>query len=443
MEQLDASGEALAVSEAHAVYFLGLAERTEKAITSGGPDNWRDLLVPEVANFRAAQTFFAGHGEIESALRLVTALQYLFWIVGDTIEARQSIEAYLAIAEGVAPAVEVRALGLAARLRAAGGDCPGGRAFANQALALARADGNARGEAQALEVLGMIALYVGENDEARRQLEASVALYRALDLRHPLGHALCQLAWVGDFGALDCAGNPDDLARSTAYCEEALTLFRAIDQPFSIAKALFGLGYLAYRRGDIRRATAALGEAIALRWELHDLWELVEPLEDLADVAALTGRPAQAARLYGAVEALRERIGKPIPPFYRAEYERELTISRTALGDAAFAAGRSAGRALPLDQAIAEALALASETQIGSEQNDEAAPAAAGAARGLTPREQDVLRLLVEGRSNPEIAAELAISPKTVSIHVTNILAKLGADSRTAAASFAIRHRLV
>jgi DNA-binding NarL/FixJ family response regulator len=53
----------------------------------------------------------------------------------------------------------------------------------------------------------------------------------------------------------------------------------------------------------------------------------------------------------------------------------------------------------------------------------------------LTPREVEVLRLLVEGRSNRQIAKQLFISGKTVSAHVTNILAKLGVHSRLEAAA--------
>lgn len=59
---------------------------------------------------------------------------------------------------------------------------------------------------------------------------------------------------------------------------------------------------------------------------------------------------------------------------------------------------------------------------------------------GLTPREQDVLRRVAEGRSNRQIAEELYISPKTASVHVSNILAKLGVSGRTEAA--AMTHRL-
>jgi DNA-binding CsgD family transcriptional regulator len=56
---------------------------------------------------------------------------------------------------------------------------------------------------------------------------------------------------------------------------------------------------------------------------------------------------------------------------------------------------------------------------------------------GLTAREHEVLRLLAAGRSNREIATELFIAPKTASVHVSNILAKLGAASRTEAAAIA------
>ena len=66
-----------------------------------------------------------------------------------------------------------------------------------------------------------------------------------------------------------------------------------------------------------------------------------------------------------------------------------------------------------------------------------------GNAYGLSPRELDVLRLLVDGRTDREIAEELFISPRTAMSHVANIRNKLGVDSRTAAAGIAIREGLV
>ncbi|WP_037730576.1 helix-turn-helix domain-containing protein, partial [Streptomyces roseochromogenus] len=68
------------------------------------------------------------------------------------------------------------------------------------------------------------------------------------------------------------------------------------------------------------------------------------------------------------------------------------------------------------------------------------APADPAAALGLTSRERDVLRLVSAGRTNRQIAEELFISPKTASVHVSNILSKLGVSGRGEAAATA--HRL-
>ena len=62
---------------------------------------------------------------------------------------------------------------------------------------------------------------------------------------------------------------------------------------------------------------------------------------------------------------------------------------------------------------------------------------------GLTPREVEVLRLLARGLSNKEIAARLTISPKTVGNHADHIYAKISAQSRAAAAFFAMQNGLL
>ncbi len=105
----------------------------------------------------------------------------------------------------------------------------------------------------------------------------------------------------------------------------------------------------------------------------------------------------------------------------RAEHEWELAMATAErLG------------AVPLLTALAD---LARRARLGPR----TAPYPPGVLAGLTPREREVLLLLAEGRSNREIAAELFIAPKTASVHVSNILGKLGASSRTEAA--AIAHR--
>ncbi len=69
--------------------------------------------------------------------------------------------------------------------------------------------------------------------------------------------------------------------------------------------------------------------------------------------------------------------------------------------------------------------------------------AAAPDPHGLTARELEVLRLVAAGESNKAIAARLVLSERTVERHVSNILVKVGASSRSAATAFAYEHQLV
>jgi DNA-binding NarL/FixJ family response regulator len=96
-------------------------------------------------------------------------------------------------------------------------------------------------------------------------------------------------------------------------------------------------------------------------------------------------------------------------------------------------------RAQPISLGITSAIAVAA----GLKTTSPMVSTGRGERFGLTDREFHVLRLLVEGHTNPEIAATLFISHKTVRNHVTSILTKLGVESRTAAATFALRHGIV
>ena len=97
------------------------------------------------------------------------------------------------------------------------------------------------------------------------------------------------------------------------------------------------------------------------------------------------------------------------------------------------------GRGLSTDEAIAEAIGL----RIGDLGRGGADSERAGLGTMLTPREREVLRLVVAGRTNREIAAALYVSHRTATTHVANILAKLDVASRTEAAARAVRDGLI
>ena len=160
-------------------------------------------------------------------------------------------------------------------------------------------------------------------------------------------------------------------------------------------------------------------------------------LEGLAAVVAIQGNPAQAGRLWGAAEVLRETMETPIPPVYRADYDRPVAAARAQLGEQAFATAWAEGHTMTPEQA------LSAEGQPIRPMPTSPARPTATYPDGLTTREMDVLRLLAQGLTSAQIAEQLIISVVTVNFHVRSIYSKLGVTSRAAATRYAVEHHLV
>jgi DNA-binding CsgD family transcriptional regulator/tetratricopeptide (TPR) repeat protein len=147
---------------------------------------------------------------------------------------------------------------------------------------------------------------------------------------------------------------------------------------------------------------------------------------------------------WAAAVAAWERLGQPYRAAYAGFRQAEALLASGDRGTAAAVLGRAAaitGRlgARPLDTEI-QALARRARLDLAPSTPAAAAAPTPAAQLGLTPREAEVLALVAAGRSNRQIAQALFISPKTVSVHVSNILAKLGVAGRVEAATIA--HRL-
>jgi DNA-binding NarL/FixJ family response regulator len=178
-------------------------------------------------------------------------------------------------------------------------------------------------------------------------------------------------------------------------------------------------------------------ESIAAAEEIGVSRIVMGAVAGLAGVALARGQPERAVRLLGAVEAARETSG--VGRISHAPYaERIAADARARLGESAFAAAWKQGQAVLFENALADAVALDSSA---GEQPPHVDSDVSGF--GLTPRELDVLRLLVEGRSDREIGEALFIGTRTVQTHVANLFAKLGVNARAEAAAVAVRRGLV
>src|SRR5262249_48067429 len=147
-------------------------------------------------------------------------------------------------------------------------------------------------------------------------------------------------------------------------------------------------------------------------------------LDQLASVILKMGMAHEAATLLGAAERLRGSIGDPVAHSDPRQQQRATTLdmARSQLNSPTFEKAWDAGSLLTLEQTFELAIRLGDRRHARNRVD----------VRGvLTPREQEVARLIASGRSNRQIADELVISLSTATKHVENIRAKLGVGSRT------------
>lgn len=191
---------------------------------------------------------------------------------------------------------------------------------------------------------------------------------------------------------------------------------------------------------DAQQGELALRLCAALWWFWRVHGHLSEGRRWLGAALACNGSaaPILRARLLGAAEALRETIGMPLLPGDRPDYDRTAAATRAGLGGR-FAAW-AAGRALPLEEAVAQPLAADNRGPAPSAlSGEEGSGEGAGQRRRqdgngylprLTAREREIASFVAQGISNRRIAEMLAIGERTVDTHL-RVLRKLGLVSRT------------
>jgi DNA-binding CsgD family transcriptional regulator len=190
----------------------------------------------------------------------------------------------------------------------------------------------------------------------------------------------------------------------------------------------------------------------------------------VASILAATGRWREAAWLLGAAETYSDHIGLDFthdtwsltrafgvpqpwqgPEIYtgQARAIRDSTLRRgpypiAPIPDPAKAEALwTTGRTVPMEQAVTYALAARLETPPSAALRVQAPEVLPAGSYGMTPRQREILSLLCQRLTDPEIAERLFLSPRTVEGHVTQILNRLGAANRREAAARAAREGLV
>jgi predicted ATPase/DNA-binding CsgD family transcriptional regulator len=457
---------------AHRDYYLALAEAADPQLMGPGQAEWLDRLDAELGNLRAAIAFSLTQADPEPGLRLAASLRVYWRARGHAAEGADVLRALLDVpAARGATLPRARALAAAARLLQQTGGYAIAADYCEEALAIARAAGDDYLVAGLLRIRAVILLRQGQPGEALPLIESGLGVARRLGDPYLTARLLSARAF-----AADVAGDHAGAARDAA---ESARLFRQAGDRLGVGQMLGNLGYYELSAGDLDAARRHLAESRDIARPLNDRYSIVHTtfhlglaeylggspdaagalFADTLNLARRTGMrammayallglaladrgrrddPGWSARLHGAADQALADLGHVLQPLEERLAGLDRQRLRAAIGDAAFEADYAAGRALD----PAQVLAALGRTDPAAGQPPDAA-ASGEAVTVLTPRELDVLKLVAQGLSNPDIADRLVLSEHTIHRHLANILRKLGLSSRAAAAAWAVRTGLV
>jgi DNA-binding CsgD family transcriptional regulator len=423
--KLRGAEEELAAIKAFVTFYADMCRAAETAAQSPQLVEWLKRMDQEADNVRAALAHCLHGPDHPIGVSMVGSL-LCYWTARATSEGAYWLDLYLERRDGEGaddPAL-ARALFARGYVSMVLGDATTASPVLEEAEAKARAARDAPLLARILSVSAGIRVMSGDLEGARSQLDEAKTLAQGLD--DPGVDAM--LALTEGFIAL---GEADVETAGRVYAEWAP---RARDrgdlQTLSYLLSSYGFSLLQKDQPD--QAGPLLQEALGIERRLENRDMILYVLDGLASHAAMVGRLQRSARLLGAAETLQTETGIRLMPHMEPVLAHARETIATSLGIPALESETQAGKRMSTDEAIAFAL----------EEKKAAHLVASPVEKRTTPlskRELEIARLVADGMSNKEIGSRCFLSERTVETHVSNILNKLGINSRVEVARWVAR----
>jgi non-specific serine/threonine protein kinase len=283
-----------------------------------------------------------------------------------------------------------------------------------ESLRLAEHLDDARATALSLAWLAIPLGVTGNLEEAIQMAESALSMGRDLEDRQVqlvASAALCNV--------LPFAGQPE---RSIELGDQAVAMSRDWGELWARGWVLMATSQARWNQGDRAIGETQAREGAAAKHALDDHAGLQALLETLAWMAAERGAHGRAATLLGCEQGLRQSSALGFREGSRARYEHANALALKGLGQRSFAAAYEAGLAMAIDEAAAFAIEDRLPLRARGVPTVTKMP--------LTKRELEIVRLIADDMTTREIASTLFISERTVETHVTNMLNKLGLNTR-------------
>ncbi|HZU11761.1 MAG TPA: tetratricopeptide repeat protein [Chloroflexota bacterium] len=288
-DQLEAAGATVALRSDHAEWAVRLVEDTEPHLTGRDQAEWLLRLDREHDNIRAALRWTLESGEVELALRLVSAMWWYWRKRGYLTEGQRWAEGALAQSAGTPEQLRAKALTVAGYLAYLRYDTEQAVAWEEESLAIFRRLGDSRGIALALFGLGNVAIMRGDDAAAEARYREILSLERDPGQLWEVAGALNNLGYVLE--------RRNELEEGEQRAAEGLALFRQLGDLQGVAWTLMTLAQVSRQAGKLARARGRLEEALVLAREIGDRVGTTQIMTDLAIVVCDEGDVERARQL--------------------------------------------------------------------------------------------------------------------------------------------------
>ncbi len=387
LEKLTGSGEEAAIRQAHADYFLWVAERAEPELRRAGQIYWLNRLEDELGNLRAVLNWSVMNSGVDHGLRLGRALRFFWAYRGHWVEGTNWAESILKVCP-IPSAARGKALLTASFLTLEQGDFKRSELFCQEALPVLHESHDIAEMALGFYILGCASgLAHLDYEKANTFFEEGLGLARSVGDKW-----LCSLFLYG-LAYLSMLAGPD-LDRASDYLNEGLPCSRQAGDRMITAASLISWGSIKRQRKDHALARSFLNEALVLAQEAHqheivahcyselahialaqaDYQQAKKLFEDslfiskelgvtgseiknivgFAQIALVDRNLTKAARLFGFSASQLSRIA--VAPLSLTELNGDITALQTLMNQDDFATAWAEGEAMTLERAIAYAL---------------------------------------------------------------------------------------
>jgi len=347
-QRLQETNQEAEIRNGHLAYFLAFAEQADQQLRGPNQIEWLNQLHTTRDNLRAALDWAIESKQTNLALQLVRRLWWFWSKRSEFTEGRQWLGRVLAMRDApLFPGLYADVLTQLAHHTSLQIGAKAAKPLIEQALTIARAQGNPQTLAAALMVFGNVLRSEENFAAAWSALEESITLFR--EVQDPWGTAVAVMS-LGYY-----AYKRDDRATALELSEQALKAFRELGDQYFQSVCLYEIGTLRAKQGDWEEGLAELRESLKLSRALGSRYEIAGGLFSLADAERHLGHPARAVRLYCAAKNVYDSIGA----WHQEDdlkLEQYLTPCRLALSKTEFEAAVEEGRAMTMEQAITYAL---------------------------------------------------------------------------------------